>query len=121
MIAKFYSLEWKKSDVEFIVRKPGERKPTGTCKEIKRNGDGSIVFMIPKRNQYILTVKTENGNFFSEDVYGVIKYYNHDVRITKNFRASFESFMRTREYIVEDNGFIRGIYNGVEEFIRKNT
>ena len=120
MIAKFYSLEWKKSDVEFIVRNPGEKKPAGFCKEFKHNDDGTIVYMVPKKNQYILTLETENGDFVSEDVYGVIKYYKHDVRITKRFREKYKSFMRTRNYQVEANGFIRGIYDGTEEFIQNN-
>lgn len=118
MIAKFCSLEWKKSDVEFITRKPGEKKPTTTCKEYKRNADGSVVYMVTKPNEYVLTLQTEDGKQVSQDVYGVIKYYNHNVRITKNFRAKFESFMRTRNYSVDDNGFIRGIYDGVEAFLR---
>ncbi len=116
MIANFCSLEWKKSDTEFVVRAPGEKKPSGYCKEFKRNPDGSTVYMIPKNNVYILTLKTEDGNLVSEDVYGVIKYYKHDVRITKNFRERFEAFMRTRKYEVESNGFIRGIYDGTQEF-----
>lgn len=118
MIAKFCSLEWKKSDIEFVLRKLGEKKPTTTCKEYKRNTDGSIVYMVTKANEYVLTITAENGQKFSEDVYGVIKYYNHNVRITKNFRIKFENFMRTRNYTVDNNGFIRGIYDSVEVFLR---
>ena len=120
MVAKFYSLEWKKSDVEFIVWKPGEKKPAGFCKEFKRNADGTIVYMIPQKNMYILTLQTKNGNFVSEDIYGVIKYYKDNVRITKNFRKQYESFMSTREYEVEATGFIRGIYDGTKEFFEKS-
>ena len=120
MVAKFYSLEWKKSDVEFIVRNPGEKKPSGYCQEFKRNADGSIVYMIPQKNMYILTLQTEDGKLVSDDVYGVIKYYNPNIRITKSFRKRYENFMRTQEYEVESNGFIRGIYNSTEAFIQNN-
>lgn len=120
MLARFYSLEWKKSDVEFIVRSVKEKKPSGYCKEFKRNADGSIVYMIPKKNMYILTLLTEDGNLVSDDVYGVIKYYNPSARITKTFRERYESFMRTQEYEVDSNGSIKGIYNSTEAFIQNN-
>lgn len=123
MLATFYSLEWKKSDVEFITRMPKEKKPSGFCKEYKRNEDGSIVYMVPKRNQYILTLQTEDGNLVSEDIYGIIKDAKFDVRITKNFRIRFEDFMRTREFSVEERtGFIRGLYgdNGIKSFFKSN-
>ena len=118
MIANFCSLEWKDSSTEFILRKPGEKKPTTTCKEYKRNPDGSVVYMVTKPNVYLLTLKKEDGSLVSEDVYGVIKYYNRKVRITKNFRTKFESFMRTRSYSIDNTGFIRGIYDSVEVFLR---
>ena len=119
MLAKFCSLEWKDSSTEFITRKPGEKKPTTTCKEYKRNADGSVVYMVTKPNAYLLTLKKEDGSVVTEDVYGVIKFYNRKVRITKNFRAKFEAFMSTRSYSVDDNSFIRGLYNGVEDFFRE--
>lgn len=118
MLANFCSLEWKDSSTDFITRKPGEKKPTTTCKEFKRNPDGSIVYMVTKPNIYLLTLKKEDGTLVSEDVYSVIKHYNRKVRITKNFRTKFEAFMRTISYSVDDNGFIRGIYDGVEDFFR---
>lgn len=118
MLANFYSLEWKDSSTEFISRKPGEKKPTTICKEYKRNPDGSVVYMVTKPNVYLLTLKKEDGSLVSEDVYGVIKYYNRKVRITKNFRTKFESFMRTRSYSIDNTGFIRGIYDSVEVFLR---
>lgn len=118
MLAKFCSLEWKDSSTEFITRKPGEKKPTTTCKVYKRNPDNSIVYMVNKPNVYLLTLKKKDGTFVSEDIYGVIKYNNHRMRITKNFRAKFEAFMSARSYSVDDNGFIRGIYDGVEDFFR---
>ena len=59
MLANFYSLEWKDSSTEFISRKPGEKKPTTTCKEYKRNPDGSVVYMVTKPNVYLLTLKKE--------------------------------------------------------------
>ena len=119
MVATFYSMEWKKSDKpDFITRKPGEKKPTSNCKEFKRNSDGSIVYMIPKKSEYILILQAVDGTIVSEDVYGVIKYYNPNVRITKKFRENFERFMRTREYSIDEKGMIRGIYNSVEVFFQ---
>lgn len=124
MHATFYSLEWKKSgDAEFITRKPNEEKPTGTCKVYKHNEDGSVVYMITKKGQYILTLQTADGKFVYEDIYGIIKYYKYNVRITKNFRERFEAFMRTREFSVDDDtGFIRGLYgdNGIQAFFTSN-
>lgn len=118
MIAFFSSMEWKKSDKpDFITRKPGEKKPTTTCKEFKRNLDGSIVYMVPKKSEYLLILRVEDGTVVAEDVYGVIKYYNPTVRITKKFREKFESFMSTREYNIE-NGFIYGLYSSVEVFFQ---
>ena len=73
--------------------------------------------MVPKKSEYLLILKEEDGTVVSEDVYGVIKYYNPTVRITKKFREKFENFMRTREYSVE-NGFIYGVYNSVEAFFQ---
>lgn len=118
MIASFCSMEWKKSGKpDFITRKPGEKKTTTTCKEFKRNSDGSIVYMVPKKSEYLLILKVEDGTVVSEDVYGVIKYYNPTVRITPKFREKFENFMRTREYSIE-NGFVYGVYNSVESFFQ---
>ena len=118
-VAKFCSLEWiTGNNAEFITRKPGEKKPTAASKEYRRNPDGTIVYMVPKPAIYRLTLRKEDGTLISEDVYGIIKYYKHNVRITKNFRAKFEEFMSTRCYCVEDNGFIKGVYDGVEEFLR---
>ena len=120
MRANFCSLKWNNSGgVNFVTRKPGEKKPTTTCKEYKRNPDGSIVYMVPKSNEYILTLRKEDGTFVTEDIYGVIKYYNRKVRITKNFREKFEAFMRMQSYSIDDKGFIRGIYDSVEKFFRE--
>ena len=120
MRANFYSLQWEKSGgVEFITRKPREKKPTTTCKEYKRNADGSIVYMVTKANQYILTLQKEDGSFVSENIYRILKYYNRNVRITKNFREKFEAHMRIQRYSVDNNGFISGVYNSVEEFFRQ--
>ena len=118
MLANFCSLEWKDSSTEFITRKPDEKKPTTTCKVYKRNPDGSVVYMVNKPNVYLLTLKKEDGTHVHEDVYGVIKYYNRNVRITKKFREKFEAFMSTRSYSVDNTGFIQGIYDGVQDFFR---
>lgn len=124
MHATFYSLEWKKGgDAEFITRKPKEKKPSSQCKIYKRNEDGSIVYMLPKKSQYILTLQLEDGTFVSEDIYDTIKDANYEVRITKNFRTRFEAFMRTKEFRVEKRtGFIFGIYgdNGIKAFFQNN-
>ena len=72
--ATFYSLEWKKTgNAEFITRKAKEPKPTSTCKVYKQNEDGSVVYMVTKSNQYILTLKTAAGKLVSEDIFSVIK------------------------------------------------
>jgi hypothetical protein len=119
MCAKFCSLKWNNSGgANFVTVKPGEKKPTTTCKEYKRNADGSITYMVPKSNEYVLTIQKEDGSFISEDIYGVIKYYARTVRITKNFRIKFEDFMRQQSYSIDDNGFIRGVYDSVEKFFR---
>ena len=92
------------------------KKPSSNCTVFKQNNNGTIVYIIPQKSQYILTLKTENGNFVSEDIYGILKYYNPKVRITKIFRERYENFMSTREYYIEDNNFIRGLYESTEEF-----
>lgn len=117
MVAVFCSLEWKKSETEFVERKPKEKKPSGFVKEIKRKPDGTIVYMIPPRNQYILTVKADDGRYYTEDVYGIIKYYDENVRITKNFRIKFEQYMRTMEYSIDERGIMVGIYKTIRAFV----
>ena len=121
MRADFCSLKWDNSGgVEFVTKKAGEKKPTTTCKEYKRNADGSITYMVPKSNKYILTLTKEDSTTVTEDIYGVIKYFKRNIRITKKFREKFEAFMRTRSYSIDSKGMIRGIYNSVEEFFRQN-
>ncbi len=119
MCANFYSLKWNKSGgAKFVTTKPGEKKPTTTCKEYKRNPDGSITYMVPVSNEYILTIQKDDGSLISEDIYGVIKYFARTVRITQNFRTKFEDFMRQQSYSVDNNGFIRGVYDSVEKYFR---
>lgn len=117
MIAEFYSLERKKGENGFVERKVGEKKPSGFAKEIRRYED-KVVYMVPGKTQYILTVKAEDGTLYTEDVYGIIKYYSRDVRITKNFRTKFENFMRAQQYTVDDHGFIKNVYNSIETFLK---
>lgn len=117
MFAIFYSLEWKKSEANFIEQKATQRKPSGYAKEIRRYED-KVVYMIPEKNQYILTVQAENGQLYSEDVYGIIKYYKRNVRITKNFRIKFEDFMRTQDYSIDNHGCIQKLYLSIETFLK---
>lgn len=117
MKAEFCSLEWKKSENEFVERKVGEKAPSGFVKEIRRDAL-KVVYMIPGKNQYILTVKAEDGKLYEEDVYGIIKYYDSSVRITKNFRIKFEAFMAMQQYVVDERNFIRNLYPSVESFIK---
>ena len=120
MHAYFCSLQWDNSGgVEFVTSKVGEKKPSTTCKEYKRNANGSITYIVPKTNKYILTLTKEDGTTVSEDIYGVIKHFKHNVRITKKFREKFEAFMRTRSFSIDSKGMILGIYNSVEEFFRQ--
>lgn len=116
MNAEFYSLEWKKGENGFVERKVGEKKPSGFVKEIRRYED-KVVYLVPKKTEYILTVRTEDGKFYTEDVYGIIKYYTDNVRITKNFRIKFENFMRMQRYAVDNTGFIKNVYSSVEAFL----
>ena len=117
MDAGFYSLEWKKSENGFVERKVGEKKPSGFVKEVRRYED-KVVYLVPGKTEYILTVKAEDGKLYTEDVYGIIKYYSRDVRITKNFRTKFENFMRAQRYTVDNHGFIKNVYNSIETFLK---
>ena len=117
MIAFFCSLEWKKSSNEFIEQKPHEKKPSGFSKVVKRKPDGTTVYLVPKKSSYILTVKGEDGKTYTEDVYGIIKYYNSKVRITSTFRSSFEEHMRMQNYSIDKFGCIAGLYRIIEDYL----
>ena len=113
MNATFCSLEWKKREPEFL-----EKKPSGFCKEIKRQG--KTVYMIPPGNMYILTVKTDDGKTHEIDVYGVIKYYAPTtLRITKKFREDFEKYMSNQKYSVDKVVGIAGIYPAIEKYFSR--
>ena len=116
MDAFFYSLEWKKSEVRFE-----EKRPSCFSKEIKRPY-GKIVYMIPAKNVYILTVESEDGQIHESDIYGVIKYYAPDgFRITKKFREKFEIFMSEQKYTIHPVLGIDGIYTAVDQYFSQKT
>ena len=117
MIATFCSLEWKQSNNVFIEQKPNQRKPSGVSKLVKRKPDGTLVYLVPKKNTYILSVQAEGGNIYTEDVYGIIKYYNSKARITKNFRSKFEDYMKVQSYSIDKFGCIEGLYRTIETFL----
>lgn len=116
MLAQFYSLEWKKGEPKYVWLKESEKKPSSLEKIVKRK-DGNVCYVVPVKNQYIITVRAENGKFYQEDVYGIIKYFSENVRITKNFRIRFEAYMSKVTYSVNEHGFIYGLYKLVEDFL----
>ena len=118
MHAFFCSLEWEKGGTVLVKRKPNEKNPLGFIKFIGTNSDGTRVYLVPEKSTYIISVKGEDGRIYSEDLYGIIKYYNSKVRITKNFRADLEKYMRKQNYTVNHAGVIDGLYRLVEEFLK---
>lgn len=118
MRAVFHSLEWEKSSTVLIERKPNERKPVGAIKKVGTNYDGTQVYLVPQKSKYILSVKGVDGTMYREDLYGIIKYYNPKVRITKTFRADLEEYLKNQSYTVNRSGIIDGLYRLVEEFLK---
>ena len=118
MRAVFHSLEWEKSSNVLVKRKPNERKPIGAIKKVGTEYDGTQVYLVPQKSKYILTVKAEDAKTYSEDLYGIIKYYNPKVRITKTFRADLEEYLKNQSYTVNRSGIIDGLYRLVEEFLK---
>lgn len=118
MRAVFHSLEWEKSSTVLIERKPNERKPVGAIKKVGTNYDGTQVYLVPQKSKYILSVKGEDGKMYREDLYGIIKYYNPKVRITKTFRADLEEYLKNQSYTVNRSGIIDGLYRLVENFFK---
>lgn len=117
MQAIFHSLEWEKSSTVLIERKPNERKPVGAIKKVGTNYDGTQVYLVPQKSKYILSVKGEDGTMYREDLYGIIKYYNQSIRITKKFREEMEKYLKTQNYTI-NHGEIDGLYRLVENFFK---
>lgn len=117
MRAVFHSLEWEKSSTVLIERKPNERKPVGAIKKVGTNYDGTQVYLVPQKSKYILSVKGEDAKTYSEDLYGIIKYYNQSIRITKKFREEMEKYLKTQNYTI-NHGEIDGLYRLVENFFK---
>ncbi len=93
--ARFYSIEW--SCRESLKVELNNRK------------------LKWKKNQYILTVETECGDKYSEDIYGVIKYFSNN-RLTKKWRKSFEEYLQEQEFCVGVHENISNLYQIVERF-----
>ena len=118
--ADFVSLEWKNSTQKFVETSVKAKKPSSLAKVVRRQGD-KVVYMVPAKSSYILTVITESGNKFEEDIYGIIKYHlPSNKRITPRFRECFEKHMKQQMYTVDESrNAIVGLYGMVADFTNK--
>ena len=97
MRAVFILLSGKRAALCLSSGSQNERKPVGAIKKVGTNSDGTQVYLVPQKSKYILSVKGEDAKTYSEDLYGIIKYYNPKVRINQNLRADLEEYLKKSE------------------------
>ena len=116
MKGEYVSLLWNPAGREAVERKIGEKPPLGVIK-ILRQYKTKTVYLVPKKATWIITVRGENGALYKEDIYGIVKYYKPEIKVTASFRKKLEDYMREYPFEVDENYF-HNLYKGVEEFLK---
>lgn len=115
MKAEYVSLLWNPAGTEIVERKVGERAPRGVIKVMWQDKT-KTTYLVPTRATWMLTVKDEEGKVYEEDIYGIVKYYKQNVRVTINFRKKLEEHLMTYEFEV-DGKFFKNLYKCIQEFL----
>ena len=115
MKARYVSLLWIPAGTEVVERKVGENAPRGVIR-ILRQDKTKIAYLVPTKAKWMLTAEDENGNVYEEDVYSIVKYYEHGLRVTKKFREKLEKHMKDYEFEVE-KGVFKNLYKCIREFL----
>ena len=115
MKGKYVSLLWIPAGTECVERKVGERAPRGAIKVVRSYRD-KTVYLIPKKATLMLTVRGEDGKVYEEDVYGIVKYYKQNVRVTDAFRKKLEEYLKAYEWEV-DGSCISNLYSCIREYL----
>ena len=114
MKVKVVSLLWSSAGTEIVERNVGEKAPRGVIKILGQNNK-KVSYLVPTKATLMLTVKDDEGNVYEEDVYGILKYYNQNIRVTINLRKRLEEHLKG--YPLEVDGrFFTNLYKCIKEF-----
>lgn len=109
------SLLWTTAGTEIVERKVGEKAPRGVISIVRQDKNG-VAYLVPTKARWMLTVEDEEGKTYEEDIYGIVKYYDSNKRVTKTFRAKLEEHIKS--YGLEVDGrYFTNLYKCIREFL----
>jgi len=123
MVAYFYSLSWQAHQAKWedsfgeIPRNALKDRRGEYCTRFMNERKQ---FLCRKHNELELTVQTEDGKLYTEDISSYVKYVKNNIRITKNIREKLEIGICQSMFEVETNVdkgtyIIKGIYDAIEK------
>ncbi len=115
MKAKYVSLLWIPAGTEIVERKVGERAPRGVIKVVWQDKT-KTAYLVPTKATWMLTVEDVESKVYEEDVYGIVKYYKPNVRVTINFRKKLEEHLKIYEFEV-DGRYFKNLYKCIQEYL----
>ena len=115
MKAKYVSLLWNPAGTEIVEQNVGERAPRGVIKVVRQD-KAKIAYLVPTKATWMLTAEDEDGKVYEEDIYGIVKYYKQNVRVTVNFRKKLEEHLKTYEFEV-NGGYLKNLYKCIREYL----
>ena len=69
--------------------------------------------------QLLLSVKGKNGKSYQEDVYGILKYEYHEIRVTAKFREKLQMYLEKYPFEIDERtGRFINLYKCIETFVK---